>query len=108
MLTDIVIGDPRRPDLTGERGEVVVRQPFGFPEIRQDPREPAQREERLTKVETKTSQKSMKPTWAPRVVAVSSSPEPTTAALVIIPGPRKRRLPLRPVGGSWISSGSSV
>ena len=35
----------------------------------------------LTKVETKTSQSSTKPTVAPSVVAVISSPEPTTAAL---------------------------
>ncbi|ASK64966.1 hypothetical protein CFK39_02960 [Brachybacterium avium] len=44
----------------------------------------------------------MKPTWAPRVVAVSSSPEPTTAAEVIMPGPRKRSFPPSRRGGSVI------
>jgi hypothetical protein len=54
----------------------------------------------LRKVETSTSHSSMKPTVAPRVVAVSSSPEPTTAAEVIMPGPRNFSFPRRVVGGS--------
>ncbi len=54
----------------------------------------------FTKVETKTSHSSMNPTWAPNVVAVISSPEPTTAALVIMPGPRNLRLGPHPLGGS--------
>src|SRR6185503_6906369 len=32
-LTDVVIGDPRHPDLTVERAEVVIRYRFGFPAI---------------------------------------------------------------------------
>jgi hypothetical protein len=33
VLTDIVIGDPKRPDLTVARAEVVIRHRFGFPAI---------------------------------------------------------------------------
>ena len=38
----------------------------------------------------------------PSVVAVSSSPEPMTAADVTMPGPRNLSLPENLVGGSWI------
>src|SRR5699024_1274277 len=44
----------------------------------------------------------MKPTSAPSAVAVSSSPDPTTAAEVIMPGPRKRSFPRSLRGGSLI------
>lgn len=33
VLTDIVVGDPERPDFTAERAEVVIRYRFGFPRI---------------------------------------------------------------------------
>lgn len=33
ILTDIVIGDPKRPDLTVERAEVTIRQRFGMPDV---------------------------------------------------------------------------
>src|SRR4051794_24636088 len=33
VLTDIVIGDPKHPNLTIERAEVVVRYRLGFPGI---------------------------------------------------------------------------
>ncbi len=33
ILTDIVIGDPKRPDLTVERAEVTIRQRFGMPAV---------------------------------------------------------------------------
>ncbi len=48
----------------------------------------------------------MNPTRAPSVVAVISSPDPTTAALVIMPGPRNRMLGAQPCGGSRILLGS--
>lgn len=60
----------------------------------------------LTKVETKTNHSSIMPTRERRVVAVINSPEPTTAALVITPGPRKRMLGPQPLGGSLIFEGS--
>ncbi|MGV0791635.1 hypothetical protein [Mycolicibacterium sp. XJ1819] len=62
----------------------------------------------MTNVETNTSHSNRKPTSAPSVVAVISSPEPTTAALVIMPGPRKRTLGPQPLGGSLIFAGSSA
>ena len=62
----------------------------------------------FTKVDTKTSQRSIMPTSAPSVVAVISSPEPTTAAEVIMPGPRNLRLGPQPFGGSRIFDGSSM
>jgi hypothetical protein len=62
----------------------------------------------LMKVEASTSHSSMKPALAPSVVAVSSSPEPTTAAEVIMPGPRNLNLSRQRVGGSWMDRGSNA
>ena len=54
----------------------------------------------LTRQLTRMTQKVMKPPFAPSTVVAMSSPEPTMEAERMKPGPRKRSLPLREMGGS--------
>lgn len=56
----------------------------------------------LTSVDKRMIHSRTKPTCAPSAVAVISSPEPTTAALVTMPGPRKRSEGRQPRGGCRI------